>query len=90
MKITILSLFPELFSSFFKTSIIKNAIKNKKIETKIINFREYSKQKQKKVDAKQIGGGGGMILQLQPLVDCIKQNKDKDSKIILLSPQGKT
>jgi len=89
MNITILTLFPELFATFKKYSIIKNAIKKKKLELKIINFRNYSTEKHKKVDGKQIGGGGGMVLALQPIVDCLKKNKSSNSCICLMTPQGK-
>jgi tRNA (guanine37-N1)-methyltransferase len=89
MHIKILTLFPELFSQFLNTSIIKNTINKGIVQVSLINFRDYSKQKNKKVDAKQIGGGGGMVLQLQPLVECIEKNKVNETKVILLSPQGK-
>jgi tRNA (guanine37-N1)-methyltransferase len=89
MKIKILTLFPELFNDFISTSIIKRLVKEKKVKFEIINFREYSKQKNKQVDD-YVYGGGGMLLMLQPLVDAIKTNKTKNSKVILLSPHGKT
>jgi len=89
MKITILTLFPELFETFKNHSIIKNAINKKKLELKIVNFRDYSKDKHKKVDGKQIGGGGGMVLALQPIVDCLKENKTSNSCVCLMTPQGK-
>jgi tRNA (guanine37-N1)-methyltransferase len=90
MKITILTLFPKIFDNFLETSIIKNIIKNKVATIKVINFREYSKQKNKQVDDYAYGGGAGMVLMLQPLVDAIKDNKTKNTKVILLSPQGTT
>jgi len=88
MKITILTLFPELFTTFKKTSIINNAIKKKKLQLEIVNFRNYSNDKHKKVDGKQIGGGGGMVLALQPIVNCLRK-KCKKSYICLMTPQGK-
>jgi len=89
MKITILTLFPELFATFKEYSIIKNAIKKKKLELKIVNFRNYSTEKHKKVDGKQIGGGSGMVLTVQPIVDCLKKNKSSNSCVCLMTPQGK-
>ncbi|MDR2821405.1 MAG: tRNA (guanosine(37)-N1)-methyltransferase TrmD [Mycoplasmataceae bacterium] len=88
MKITILTLFPKIFDNFLETSIIKNIIKDKIATIKIVNFRDYSKQKNKQVDDYAYGGGAGMVLMLQPLVDAIKDNKTKNTKVILLSPQG--
>ncbi|GMO15188.1 MAG: tRNA (guanosine(37)-N1)-methyltransferase TrmD [Mycoplasmoidaceae bacterium] len=89
MKITILTLFPEIFQNFLNVSIIKNIIKNKVAEIKVVNFRNYSKLKNQQVDDTPYGGGAGMVLMLQPIVDAIKANKTKKTKVILLSPQGK-
>lgn len=89
-KIIILTLFENPINELLNFSIIKNAIARKIVEIKIINFRNYSKNKHKKVDDYQYGGGPGMVLTLQPIVDAIKKNKKKDMEVILLSPQGKT
>lgn len=88
-KIVILTLFDKPIQQLLNFSIIKNAITKKIIEIKIINFRDYSKDKHKKVDDYQYGGGPGMVLTLQPIVDAIKKNKKKNMEVILLSPQGK-
>ena len=88
-KIIILTLFDKPIQQLLNFSIIKNAIAKKIIEIKIINFRDYSKNKHKKVDDYQYGGGPGMVLKLQPIVDAIKKNKKKNMEVILLSPQGK-
>ncbi len=90
MKIIILSLFPNIINEYIKHSIIKKAIDNKKCEIEVVNFREFSKEKHKKVDDYQFGGGPGMVLMLQPIVDAIKFYKNKDSKVILLTPSGNT
>lgn len=79
-----------MFDGFLSESIIKRAISNNHIEVEIINFREFSKEKNKHVDDYQYGGGAGMVLMLQPIIDCLKQIKTSQSKVILLSPQGKT
>ena len=78
-----------MFDGFLSESIIKRAISNNHIEVEIINFREFSKEKNKHDDY-QYGGGAGMVLMLQPIIDCLKQIKTSQSKVILLSPQGKT
>lgn len=88
-KIVILTLFDKPIQQLLNFSIIKNAITKKIIEIKIINFRNYSKDKHRKVDDYQYGGGPGMVLTLQPIVDAIKKNKKKNMEVILLSPQGK-
>ncbi len=89
MKIDILTLFPNMFDSFFKESIIKRAIENNLVEINIIDFREYSKDPHKKVDDTPYGGGAGMVLTCQPIFDCVNDIKTKDSKVILLTPSGK-
>lgn len=88
MRITVLTLFPEMFKGVIDESIIARAIHDKKVEIKIINFRDFSKDKHKKVDDYQYGGGAGMVLKLQPIVDCLKSIKTKNSHVVLMSPQG--
>ena len=88
MKITVLTLFPEFIQPLLNFSIIKRAIQKQFIEINLINFRDFSKDKNKRVDAYQIGGGEGMVLRLEPIVECLN-SLDKGWKI-LLSPQGKT
>ena len=88
MNITVLTLFPEFIQPLLNFSIIKRAIEKQLFEINIINFRDFSKDKNKRVDAYQIGGGEGMVLRLEPIVECLN-SLDKGWKI-LLSPQGKT
>ncbi|WP_028042361.1 tRNA (guanosine(37)-N1)-methyltransferase TrmD [Candidatus Stoquefichus massiliensis] len=90
MKIDILSLFPEMFDGFLKTSIIKRAIETNIVEVKIHDFREFADNKHKKVDDYPYGGGQGMVLMCQPIIDCLKTIVTKDSLVILMSPQGQT
>ena len=88
MHISVLCLFPNIFDNFLQESIIKKLINRKIIDIEIIDFRTYSKNKKQKVDDYQYGGGSGMVIQLQPIVDCLKKIKTRNSKVILLSPQG--
>ena len=90
MKIDILTLFPDMYNHFLTESIIGRATKEKKVEINIYNIRDYSKDPHKKVDDYPFGGGKGMVLMPQPIFDAIKDLKDKDSYVILLTPQGKT
>ena len=89
MKITILTLFKEQFDGFTNTSIIKRAIEKKIVDIEVINYRDYSNDKLKRVDQPPYGGGAGMIIKLQPIVDCLKKIKTNDSHVILLSAKGK-
>ena len=88
MKISILTLFPEMFDGFINTSIIKRAIESNKVEIELINFRDYSKDSHNKVDDTPYGGGAGMVLTCQPIFDCIESIRTEDSKVILLTPSG--
>ena len=88
MRIDILTLFPEMFDNVLNTSIIKRAIDNKLVEVNLYNFRDYSLDKNKKVDDTPYGGGSGMVLMCQPIFDCIESIKTDDSKVIMLTPDG--
>ncbi len=89
LKISFISLFPEMFNGFINSSIIKRAVQNNIVEFEIINFRDFSKDKHHKVDDYQYGGGSGMVLMLQPIVDCINSIKTENSLVILMTPKGK-
>lgn len=89
MKITILSLFPNMFDGFLTESIIKRAIQNEKVEVKIINFRDYSVYNNKQVDDTPYGGGAGMVLMCDPIFRCIDEIRAPKSHIIILSPEGR-
>lgn len=88
MRIDILTLFPEMLESFFTESIIKRALDKKLVDINIVNFRDYSNDPHGKVDDTPYGGGPGMVLTCQPIFDCIKSIKSKDSKVIMLTPDG--
>ena len=90
MRIDILSLFPDIIKNSLEHSIIKKALNKDLISINYHNIRDFSKNKQKKVDDYQYGGGSGMVLMIQPIYDCIKKLKrDRDySYIIYLTPDG--
>lgn len=88
MKITILTLFPEMFDGFLTNSIIKRAIGKGVVEVKIVNIRDYTLDKYGRVDTPPIGGGAGLIMKCQPIVDALKNNAKPESFKILLSPKG--
>lgn len=90
MKITILTLFPEMFDGFMTNSIIKRAISKGIVEIKIVNIRDYTKDKYHRVDSAPVGGGAGLIMKCQPIIDALNDNKSKSSKTIMLSPRGNT
>lgn len=90
MKIDILSLFPGMFDGFLNESIIKRAINKGLVEVNIIDFRKYSKLSNSQVDDTPYGGGGGMVLRIEPIYDALMDIKkdSKDAKVILMTPDG--
>lgn len=88
MKIDILTLFPEMFTSFLSCSIIKRAIDKGLLTVNLVNFRDYSIDPHHKVDDTPFGGGDGMVLSVQPIYDAVMDLKQNDTKVILLSPDG--
>lgn len=88
MKISILSIFPNFFDEFVNTSIVKRSISKKKVAIELVDIRDYALSKNKRIDSKPCGGGPGLIMKCQPIVDCIKDIKKENSKVIYLSPRG--
>lgn len=88
MKITILTLFPEMFPSFLNTSIIKKAILQGKVSVELVNIRDFAQNKWNRVDTPPVGGGAGMIMQVEPIVLAL-ESIDVGHKV-LLSPRGET
>ena len=90
MKFDILTLFPEMFEAL-NESIIGKAKEKSLIEINLINIRDFSKDKHKKVDDTPYGGGAGMVMMPDVVYDAYSSIKDReDAKVIYLSPQGKT
>ena len=90
MKISVLTLFPEYFDSLLNTSIIKRAKEKNLFEFETIDFRLFTKEKHGHVDDTPYGGGAGMVLMCQPVLDALESIRTENSLVILLSPQGKT
>ena len=88
MKFSILTLFPEMFEPI-KHSIIERASKQNLIDINLINIRDFSKDKHKKVDDTPYGGGAGMVIKPDVVYDAYKSIENKDAKVIYMSPQGK-
>lgn len=88
MIISIVSLFPGMFESVFSDSIIKRAIDSNLVTIDYYNFRDYSLDPHKKVDDTPFGGGAGMLLMCQPIIDCVNDIKTDDSLVVLLTPSG--
>ena len=89
MRIDILTLFPESFEPI-KQSIIGRAVQKEKISINLINIRDFSKDKHKKVDDTPYGGGAGMVMKPDVVYDSYKSVYKDGAKVIYLTPQGKT
>lgn len=89
MKFDVLTLFPEMFEAL-KQSIIGKAVEKKLIDINLVNIRDFSKDKHKKVDDTPYGGGAGMVIRPDVVYDAYQSVKDDKAKVIYMSPQGKT
>ncbi len=92
MRFEIVTIFPNIFDSFLKTSIIKRAKDKRLINIKIHDLRKWAADKHKTIDDKPYGGGPGMIFKVDTVYKALKSlNKEKKQKqtIVLLTPKGK-
>ena len=89
MKISILTLFPEMFAAL-NESIIGRAQKSGKIELEIVNIRDFAEGKHKKCDDEIFGGGAGMLMMAEPIVKAVESVKTPESVVIYTSPKGET
>jgi len=89
MKFNVLTLFPEMFEPLEK-SVLGRAKSTGKIEINLINIRDFSKSKHKKVDDTPYGGGAGMVIRPDVVYDAYSSIANKDAKVLYLTPQGKT
>ena len=92
MRIDIITIFPDFFKGPFSHSIVKIAQEKNKVEINIHDLRSYSKNKQKSIDDYQFGGGPGMVMNIQPIDDCITklESERKYDEIIYLTPDALT
>jgi len=99
MTFHIITIFPNIFDSYFNESIIKRAQKNKALEIRTYNLRDYTEDKHKSVDDTPFGGGAGMLMKIEPLYNALSSIKlkilftdeateNKKIKTILLSAKG--
>ena len=89
MRITVLTLFKEQFDSFLNTSIISRILEKELCEVKVVDIRDYSKDKHRHVDDTPYGGGAGMLMRADVLADAIRANRNDDTYVLLTSPKAK-
>jgi len=90
MIIDILTIFPTMFEGPFATSMLKKAQDKNLVDINIHNLRKWSTDSHHSVDDRPYGGGKGMVLMIEPIDLALKDLRSKDSRVILLSPQGNT
>lgn len=89
MQFDILTIFPEILSSYTNESILKIAQKKNLIKINTHNIRDFSKDKHKSVDDKPYGGGPGMLMMVEPIYECLKSIKRKKKmRVLLMDPGG--
>ena len=91
MHFIVLSLFPEMFNGVLDASILKLARQNDLLQVDFVNFRDYSLDKHQKVDDRPYGGGPGMVIKPEPVVDAVESVEKEHGPVrrIMLTPQGK-
>lgn len=93
IRFDILTLFPQIFSSFVSESLLSKAIEAGLVQVFTHDIRQWTQDKHSKVDDRPYGGGPGMLIQVQPVVDCVEAVQamaEQPGELILLSPQGET
>jgi len=90
MTIQIITLFPEMFEGVLNSSMLWKAQKEKLVEYKLVNLRDYGIGPRKQVDDTPYGGGDGMVLRPEPLFEAVEQAKktDPDAQVLLMTPRG--
>jgi tRNA (guanine37-N1)-methyltransferase len=92
MRIDILTLFPEMFPGYLGQSLLKRAIDNGLVRIEIHNIRDWAQGRHRQVDDRPFGGGPGMVLRPEPVVECVEavqEQAERAGHLVLLTPQGR-
>ena len=89
MRFDIITIFPEIFSSYFQESLLARAQEKNLIEINVHDLRDWTSDAHKTVDDKPFGGGLGMVMKIEPLYKAVTTLKSTQSKVILFTPRGK-
>jgi tRNA (guanine37-N1)-methyltransferase len=92
MRFDVLSLFPEMFSGYLSQSVLRLAIERGLVDVRLHNIRDWSKDKHHSVDDRPFGGGPGMILKVEPVVECVEAVQaaaDAPGRLVMLTPHGR-
>lgn len=91
IRFDVITLFPQIFAGYLGESLLAKAIEKNLVDVQTHNLRDWSKDKHHKVDAPPYGGGPGMLIQVEPVIDCVEAVSVLDpepAEVILLTPQG--
>ena len=91
MRFDVLTLFPELFASYLSQSLLAKAIERGLVRVELHDIRKWSRDKHQKVDDRPFGGGPGMVIKVEPVVECVEavQREGAAGHVVLLSPRGR-
>lgn len=88
MRITILTIFPDMFHDFIHTSIVSRAIEKGIVEIELVDIREFALGSYRHVDDSPFGGGAGMVMKCQPVLDALSSVRTANSRVVLMAPVG--
>jgi tRNA (guanine37-N1)-methyltransferase len=88
MRVTVVTIFPELFAPFLSTSLVGRAIAEKRMEVRVTDLRDYTDDPHRVVDDEPFGGGPGMVMMAPPWIRAVENLANQGTWRVLLSPQG--
>ena len=92
MRFDVLTLFPEMFPSYLGQSLLNRAVQRGLIDVRLHNIREWARDKHQKVDDRPFGGGPGMVLMVEPVVECVEAvqaQAEPAGRLVMFTPQGR-
>lgn len=91
MRFDVVSLFPDIFTGYLDQSLLKKAIDRELVAVRLHNLRDWAQGKHQQVDDRPFGGGPGMVIKVEPVVECVEEILSRDQQpahVVLLTPQG--
>ena len=92
MRFDVLTLFPGIFSGYLGQSLLKKAIDRGLVRVHLHDFRDWTRDKHRNVDDRPFGGGPGMVIRVEPVVECVEEVRRQEAdpaRLVLLTPQGR-
>ena len=92
MRFDVLTLFPEIFQGYLGQSLLNRAIQSGLVDVRLHDIRDWSKTKHNTVDDRPFGGGPGMVMKVEPVVECVEAVRSQDpdpGHLVMLTPQGR-